>query len=301
MPRLNALGGFGFALLVIALIGCEQAAETSPKKPYVLILGIDGTRPDALEKANTPALDSLRAKGAWTMNASTQQKTLTKSGPGWASIITGVDADKHHVVDNDTLSKRNPEYPTLFRRAKQLGLSSAVAPSWAFFLQLVEPDTIDSEFWSEEGDEGVTKWTERILKEGDQQLTFIHFDNVDHAGHSTGFSPDNPEYVSAIEGVDSRIGRLLKAVDSRSTRAQERWLFVVVTDHGGEGTDHGAMNEINRRIFTIFSGDGVANNKELFWVTQMDLVPTILSYFGQTPDPAWNLDGQVVELRNIKR
>ena len=74
------------------------------KKPKVILIGIDGVRTDAFQKAVTPNLDRLKSKGFYTehMNIlSTKEESDgadTLSGPGWASILTGVWPKKHFQI-----------------------------------------------------------------------------------------------------------------------------------------------------------------------------------------------------------
>ena len=78
--------------LLVALL--TSVAQAQPAKtPKVLVIGIDGLRPDALEAAKTPFLDELKKAGAWTDDAqilaARYRKNDTISGPGWSSILTG--------------------------------------------------------------------------------------------------------------------------------------------------------------------------------------------------------------------
>lgn len=59
------------------------------------MIGLDGVRPDALMKANTPNIDKLIENGLSSMEAWTQTTGLTDSGPGWASVLTGAEMYKH--------------------------------------------------------------------------------------------------------------------------------------------------------------------------------------------------------------
>lgn len=114
--------------IVVVLIGGvsvlsakEPAAARSEKR--VLIIGMDGTRPDALAKAKTPTIDRLIKEGAFTDNANIlgdrYQKNDTISGPGWSSILTGVWADKHGVHDNNFKGKNYELFPHFFKRLKR--------------------------------------------------------------------------------------------------------------------------------------------------------------------------------------
>ena len=99
----------------------EPADQFSARK--VLIIGIDGTRPDALAKAKTPHLDSLIEQGAFTDTAqilgTRYDKNNTISGPGWSSILTGVWADKHGVHDNSFDGRNYELFPHFFKRLKR--------------------------------------------------------------------------------------------------------------------------------------------------------------------------------------
>jgi hypothetical protein len=71
-----------------------------PQAPVkkVLIIGIDGCRPDALKAAKAPHLHALMREGAFSEAA--QAGDITVSGPGWSSMLTGVWRTKHGVRDN---------------------------------------------------------------------------------------------------------------------------------------------------------------------------------------------------------
>ncbi len=68
---------------------------------------------------------------------------------------------------------------------------------------------------------------------------FIHFDQVDHAGHAYGYHPDTAHYVEAVHNVDNYVRNLYSLIESRKQSNNEDWLIVIVSDHGGEGYGHG--------------------------------------------------------------
>ena len=258
--------------------------------PYALVIGIDGVRPDALRKAKTPHLDQLTAEGLSSFSASTQLEAPTKSGPGWASVLTGVDANKHGVVANEGYEGRNPAFPTFVARAQsEAAVRSAVGASWIHVHSLIEDDATNIEWWAP--DDPLSDWLAERIVTGPEELFFVHFDDVDHAGHASGFSPENAAYLAEVEDVDRQIGKLLRAIDERSNRRDERWLIAVTTDHGGEGTDHGALDAANRTIFVILSGDGISPG-ELGAASHLDVAPTVLDHLGAEPKADWGLDGR---------
>ena len=89
------------------------------KKRYVLVIGIDGLRPDALQAANTPAIDKMIDGGLSTMEATIQRGGPSRSGPGWHSFMTGVGTEKHGVINNESVGQdRNRDYKTFLWYAK---------------------------------------------------------------------------------------------------------------------------------------------------------------------------------------
>jgi hypothetical protein len=116
------LGCLRFVVCMAVLLGlaADAAAEQPVKK--VLLIGIDGTRFDAIGRAKTPHLDRLMAEGihspACRILGERYRKNDTISGPGWSSILTGVWADKHGVHDNKFQGTNYEAYPHFFVRLK---------------------------------------------------------------------------------------------------------------------------------------------------------------------------------------
>src|SRR5512139_508565 len=107
LATMLALAPFGSALPVL---GGE-----SPRRK-VLIISLDGCRPDALQAASTPNVDSLIADGAYSYLAQTGPVPI--SGPSYSSMFTGVWNDKHGVYDNEFTGARFDLYPIFFCRLR---------------------------------------------------------------------------------------------------------------------------------------------------------------------------------------
>jgi len=72
----------------------------------------------------------------------------------------------------------------------------------------------------------------------------------DHTGHGTGFGNKNPLYVQAFRDSDRDALALINAVKARATYADEDWLILISTDHGGSGKGHGSQLTECRQVFT---------------------------------------------------
>ena len=112
------------ALLVGVLVtgcACEPSGsgpvQAEPAKSKVLLIGIDGVRPDVMAEVPTPNLDALAGGGRFITDA--QTTTPSVSGPAWSSMLTGVWPDKHGVTDNEFTGKRYDEFPDFLTRIEQ--------------------------------------------------------------------------------------------------------------------------------------------------------------------------------------
>ncbi|MDP7204546.1 MAG: alkaline phosphatase family protein [Pirellulaceae bacterium] len=283
-----------------------------PGTQRVLVIGIDGVRPDALAAARTPNLDKLIQTGAFA--DSTQilgtryRKSDTISGPGWSSILTGVWADKHGVHDNEFKGKNYKQFPHFFERLKapfpQARTASFV--DWspidehivsAADLKKNYPSANVGEYI--EHDAEIARDASRHLQDGDPHATMVYFGSVDETGHKVGFHPSVKPYVAAIEVIDRHVGQLLRAIDARPSRAGENWLVLVSTDHGGRGTGHGSGHKVPeiRTVFLIVSGTAARQGKIQEQTYLVDLPVTALVHLGVKIDPAWKLDGRSVGLK----
>lgn len=280
-----------FLILLFLFLGIELNAQNK-----VLIIGIDGTRPDALKDAKTPNLDDLWQNGAYSFSAQTDP--LSWSGVCWTGMLTGVWKEKHGVFSNSYEDPNVKEYPHFFRLAKQQNpdLKTYSIINWSpihKILQLNDATLATSPLT----DRGVTKKVIKSLKNEEVDAMFVHLDNVDHAGHNSGFTPDNPKYINAIEKTDKKVGKIIKALKKRENYQNENWLVLVSTDHGGSGTNHGEDNPEHTTIFYIASGKDAKKGEIEKQVNVIDIAVTALNHLGIKIKPEWELDGEVSGLK----
>lgn len=285
-------------LLVLGLLLgplLDSAPPPGPRVPRVLLIGIDGCRPDALLAANAPHLHGLIKEGAFSDQARTGEFTV--SAPGWASMLTGVWHPKHGVRDNKFEGAAFDRYPHFFRRLKQVRPKAYTVSltHWPGIATHIVRDADVSTLFP--ADARIADMALRVLRERDPDVLFVHFDEVDGAGHKHGFHPKVPHYVKAIEQTDDYIGRLLRAVRARKGYATEDWLILVSTDHGGSEKSHGQNIPEHRTIFVIVSGANAARGRITPPPGVVDVAATALVHLGIPLDPKWDLDGKPVGLK----
>jgi predicted AlkP superfamily pyrophosphatase or phosphodiesterase len=111
--KLKSMGLLLGLLFFMVLEGLAQDGMSN----RVLIIGIDGCRPDALLAAQTPNMDALWKDGAYTFKARTDE--ISSSGPAWSAMLIGVWHQKHNVLNNEYEDPDLEHYPHFFHRVRQ--------------------------------------------------------------------------------------------------------------------------------------------------------------------------------------
>ncbi|TCN60119.1 DUF4983 domain-containing protein [Flavobacterium circumlabens] len=245
----------------VSVTGKSALANSGTKK--LLIIGIDGCRGDVLMGANTPNVHGLLPNAVYSLDALTE--TPTWSGNGWSTMLTGVTHLKHGVTDNSFSSPNFGTYPSFLKRLEtyNTALKTMSIVHWAPINTYIV-DGIDVEK-TLTTDAAVKNEVVAALTNDNPDALFLHFDDVDHAGHSYGFSINVPQYKAAVETTDGYIGEILTALKNRPNYASEDWLVIVAPDHGGIVTgstgSHGGSSYEERNIFTIYNNKNFTSAK----------------------------------------
>ena len=290
------------ALLSVPFLALRLAVAQEAPHRKVLIISVDGTRPDALQAASAPNLKGLLDGAAYSFRAQTAggPEDLPISGPGYSSMLTGAWCAKHRVCDNDFTASRFDLYPIFFcrlRAARPEAVIESIVRWSPLSTNLITCADVDL---APANDAAAAQEGVRLLQETDPDVLFFHLEDVDTTGHSFGFSPESPEYLAAIETADGRVGDLLQALRARPTFPQEDWLIFALTDHGGSGKDHHARIPECMTIFFIAAGGAHVVPGEMDPPPRIvDLAPTAMTFLGLAIDGAWGLDGQPVGLAPV--
>ncbi|NNE56280.1 MAG: DUF4983 domain-containing protein [Flavobacteriales bacterium] len=274
-----------FTLLCLVSFGQERK---------FLLIGIDGLRPDALQAAETPALDALIANSTYSFDALTQFPTY--SGPGWSSMLTGVWSPKHGVMDNSFVGSNYADYPHFFSLLKEADPSLYLA-------SVTQWGPINQQILSAEDYAAIPGSMEEAEQEAISQLTnpeldglMVHLDDVDIAGHEFGYGVDIPEYLLAVEAADDHVSEIISAMQARPDFTNEEWLVAISTDHGGLDFGHGGASYEERNIFIIFSGDNFpdemisAEYSMLEAETSLALNMNQTNVYGEIDHPVYEFD-----------
>lgn len=275
------------------LIPTAAATETLPPAPTltptppplatrVLILSIDGLRPDAILAAPMPNLLNLMQNSAYTLDARTVFPSSTL--PSHASMLTGTCPSKHGVDWNDYSPEEGyANGIDLFDLAHARGLQTVMHVGKEKLRQITEPSSLDIFTYVNDRDLVVTQ---RLLDDFPQDfgLLFVHFPLVDGMGHVYGWM--SPQQLSVAFRADEALVQILSELDARNLRGET--LIIVTSDHGGHDTTHGSSLPEDMTIPWIASGPGIQPKVLTTQVHTMDTAATAAFALGLPLPPEWD-------------
>jgi predicted AlkP superfamily pyrophosphatase or phosphodiesterase len=278
-----------------AFPGVSRETPAGGVSSHVVIVSIDGLRPDAIGTFGAGTLQRLMQEGAYTLSATTilPSKTL----PSHTSMLTGEDVDEHGITwnSNQVGDHGHVEVPTIFDVAHERGFHTAAFFSKTKFEHLQREGTLDytqapapgrvpyfGDRWPVSRTMGDV---ERYLKGNRPNLLFVHVGEPDYAGHRHGWM--SKKYGEAVRAADAAVARLVKAGDR--TYGEGNWTLIVTADHGGHGRDHGSKDPRDVTIPWISWGKGVAGGgRELAGtIRTFDTASTALWLLGLEEPSDW--------------
>lgn len=235
----------GLTLATILLILAASPAAAADRPPVILV-SIDGFRPDYLDRGLTPVMTALAGEGVrGAMRPSFPSKTF----PNHYALVTGLRPDRNGIVENNM---RDPLIPGVTFK-----MSDRTAVRDRRWWDEAEPIWVTAEragvttapvFWpgSEAPIRGVRPRHDAVFDMDrpnearvDSLLALLHLppterpgfltlylDIVDTAGHH--FGPDSPQLNAAVQSADAVVGRLIAGLKARGLEPN----LVIVADHG---------------------------------------------------------------------
>lgn len=242
--------------LFTSLLGCflatsakaQSDAQTPPPKPLVLLVSLDGFKPDYLSKTGSPHLFELAKNGAQAQGLISAFPSLTF--PNHVTLVTGQTPDDHGIVNNvmtdpaitqrfSPASRAAIEDPAWWQEAHPLWVtlrqqgkvaSTLFWPGSEAPIQHLMPNDwlkYDHHLSHQSRIDTLMGWLARDEAERPDFAT-LYFSDVDSAGHSAG--PDSAAVREAVYKVDDAIAHLIVRLKQQGLWATTT--LVIVSDHG---------------------------------------------------------------------
>jgi len=275
----------------------DNSSETL-KKPYLILVSIDGYRHDYNQKFQPPNLSRLQKEGVAA--ESLRPVYPSKTFPNHYTLVTGLTAEHHGIVSNEFYdSARNASYALNNVKTVEDGTWYFGEPLWVtaekegmrtatYFWVGSEADIQGihpNEYYRYDDSISYDKRVEQVglwLKETDLKrphFITIYFEGVDAAAHRYGIN--SPEEREAVRKVDASIGQLREEIKASGLPVN----LVIVSDHG--------MQELDpKKVLVLDETPAAARSLAKF--QSFGRGPQMLLYLNQGEDPSVILDTQKI-------
>lgn len=247
----------------------------------VMLVLLDGMRPDGMKKCSNPYVDELLGKSAYTLNAETVFPSVTL--PCHFSLFLSVKPDRHGTITNTYAPQVRP-IDGIFEQLHKFDKTTAFFYTWGELRDLSHPDTIDHISFRSGHTFGYPEAQTELLFEAKEHLQkyspdFLFYYNglPDEVGHKSGWMSD--EYLSAVNTGFDWLRELIEC-------AGDEYITIVLADHGGHDRVHGTTNPEDMTIPMIITGKGI-DNKEMSDVSILDVAPTVTKILGLPSVSDW--------------
>ena len=275
-----------FVIFMLMLVSVVSSGQQPAPPTHVLIISLDGARPDAILQTETPNIQRLAAMGAYSWTSQTVFPSATL--PAHGSLLSGLSPQTHGYDDNVTRAEGEFEFPTVLTLAAEAGYNTAMITGKGPLRQF---KTLDETLYllGTAGDRTVVDGVIEAL-DADYNFIFAHFPMPDYIGHLSGWM--SGAYLKQMERTDFEVGRLLAMYEDRDLL--DNTLIILTADHGGHDTVHGSDSPEDMTIPWIMAGAGIQENLDLSAETLvlLDFAPTLL-YLLELPVPE-TLEGRIV-------
>ena len=254
-------------LLIAALAGLSAGAPAQPRFDHVILVSVDGLRPECAGEMLASAYPGLArlARGPHTL-AARCDPDISITLPNHLDMMTGrlvAGPDGHGWSRNEDPPSRKQggtleaahgsPVKTIFDVAHDRGLRTAlVVGKWKFVLleqscgeDAGAPDTLEPDdgrdkidlFTCDPDPQALATITLSSLgvakAAGRRSLVMLHFPNADFAGHAKGWDlTEGSAYRQAVASIDGALRRLLAGIESDEA-LKGRVAIVLTADHGG--------------------------------------------------------------------
>lgn len=248
----------------------------------VVLVVLDGLRPDAIDAFGLTHIRQLATRGASTTQGSTVAPSVTAAA--MATLLTGQTPARHGVIsDRFHIPRRRGPFDPLPRVLAAAGypteafvgslppLYGGLASRIAKYLGIGRARCAGAD-----AREILVEATAALIPQR-RGFFVLHWPDADRAGHEFGWM--TPEYAAGARSLDAALGRLVQMLQPDDTRT----LLIALADHGGGGTvatDHESDHPADRTIPIICAGCGLGPGDLLDDARLVDVPATVLAALG---------------------
>ena len=250
-------------------------------KNKVILISIDGMRPDGLQTCGNPYVKEMEQRCAYTYSGRSMVPSVTF--PCHFSMAHSVTPQRHGILTNTYVPQVRP-VKGIFEKIDDAGGVSAMFYGWEPLRDIALPGALQfstyiNAYKKESSDTALTDEALRIIEENKPDFVFLYMVETDErGGHDNGWM--SVEYLRRISIAIDNVKRVIDACG-------DEYAVIVMADHGGHDRSHGSEMAEDMTIPFFFFGKDFLPGKIERPLSLLDIAPTIAYLVGLEPDKEW--------------
>lgn len=250
------------------------------KRKVILIL-IDGMRPDGFLQCGHPYVGELMKKGAYSLEGMSVNPPVTL--PCHMSLFHSVTPERHGVTTNTYVPMVRP-MKGLFEQIHHAGGVSGMFYGWEPLRDVSRPYSLSRagfvySYSAENTDRILTEQAMDYLRKEKPDFVFLYMVETDQkGGHDNGWMS---------EGYLKRVHDAIENVKDVVEEFGEEYTIILTADHGGHERTHGENIPEDMLVPVFFMGPDFKAGEKLSEVGLLDIAPTIATLMGVPMAREW--------------
>lgn len=247
----------------------------------VILISIDGMRPDGMQNCGNPYVKELEGKCTYTYTGLSMNPSVTL--PCHFTMTHSVTPERHGILTNTYVPQVRPVMG-IFEKIKNAGGVSAMFYGWDQIRDIALPgclkfSTYINCYMKESTDTVLTDEAIRVIGESKPDFAFLYMvETDDKGGHDNAWMSE--EYLRRVSIAIDNTKRIIDAFG-------DEYSVIIVSDHGGHDRSHGSTLPEDMTIPFFFYGSEFAGGKEVEGLSLLDIAPTIARLMGIEPEKEW--------------
>ncbi|HYV99148.1 MAG TPA: alkaline phosphatase family protein [Gemmatimonadaceae bacterium] len=255
---------------------------TIPYVRRVIVVVLDGLRPDAIDAFGLAETRRLCERGAFTLRGETVAPSVTACA--MTSLVTGVAPARHGVLSDafHLPVPRGPIHPVsrvLARHGLPVTIVGAELPR--AFRGLAHRAArlfgVHETHFAGQSCAEIALRTREVSERQGRGMVLVHLPDADRSGHADGWM--SAPYGDAARRLDDALGVIVRSTIDVCPNT----ILIALADHGGGGADpfnHDSAHPADRTIPVMLAGRGIRMGPLLGPVSLLDVPATVLWSLG---------------------
>ena len=247
----------------------------------VILISIDGMRPDGFLNCGNPFINDMMAMSTYTLSGSTVFPSVTL--PCHMSMFHSVTPALHGITTNLYTPPVRP-VNGLFEQVDKMGGISGMYYGWEPLRDVSRPESLKYAYYlnayiEDDTDTTITDEALKRIRKSKPDFVFLYMVETDQkGGHMAGWMSQG--YLDVVSNAIKNVRRVYEEFGDEYT-------IVVTADHGGHDRTHGSDMPEDMLIPVIIRGKAFEPGKDLGEISILDIAPTVAKLAGVNPDSEW--------------